>query len=119
MDVGIANFLTTSSGKRYGTFHGKLARRHKLNREKRRRKAKLRACLKRKGVTKLPSLTNQRLARHVRQEMNRAVNAFYADHSGHQVAYEDLDVRTMRFRARRMNTYWDAETIRDSNSHIT
>ena len=38
-----------------GTFHGKLARRHKRDREKRRRKAKLRACLKKKGVTKLPS----------------------------------------------------------------
>jgi transposase len=28
VDVGIANFLTTSTGRRYGTFHGKLARRH-------------------------------------------------------------------------------------------
>ncbi len=111
VDVGIANFLTTSEGKRYGSFHGKLARRHKLNREKRRRKAKLRACLKKKGVTRLPSLTNQRLARHVRQEINRAGNQFYADHAGHQVAYEDLDVRTMRFRARRMNAYLYASNL--------
>ena len=111
VDVGIANFLTTSTGRRYGTFHGKLARKHKLDREKRRRKAKLRACLKKKGVTHLPSLTNQRLARHVRQEINRAVNQFYADHSEHQVAYEDLDVRTMRFRARRMNAYLYASNL--------
>jgi transposase len=103
VDVGIANFLTTSEGKHYGSFHGKLARRHQRDREKRRRKAKLRACLKKKGVSKLPSLTNQRLARHVRQEINRAVNAFYADHAGHQVAYEDLSVRTIRFKARRAN----------------
>ena len=111
VDVGIANFLTTSTGKRYGTFHGKLARRHRQDREKRRRKAKLRACLKKKGVRRLPSLTNQRLARHVRQEINRAVNQFYADHAGHQVAYEDLDMRTMRFRAKRMNAYLYASNL--------
>jgi hypothetical protein len=111
VDVGIVSFLTTSTGKRYGTFHGKLAHRHKLDREKRRRKAKLRACLKKKGVTRLPELSNQRLARHVRQEINRAVNQLYAEHSGHQVAYEDLDVRTMRFRARRMNAYLYASNL--------
>ncbi len=111
VDVGIANFLTTSTGKRYGTFHGKLARRHKRDREKRRRKARLRACLKKKGVTRLPSLTNQRLARHVRQEINRAINQFYANHAGYQIAYEDLDVRTMRFRARRMNAYLYASNL--------
>jgi Putative transposase DNA-binding domain len=105
VDVGIANFLTTSTGKHYGSFHGKLARRHQRDREKRRRKAKLRACLKKKGVSKLPSLTNQRLARHVRQEINHAVNAFYADHAGYQVAYEELSVRTMHFKARRANPY--------------
>lgn len=105
VDVGIASFLTTSTGKRYGAFHGQLAHRHQRDREKRRRKAKLRACLKRKGVTKLPSPTNHRLARHVRQEINRAINQFYADHVGYQVAYEDLSVRTMRFKAKRMNAY--------------
>ena len=46
VDVGIATFLTTSTDKQYGTFHGKLAGRHKRDRQKRRRKAKLRACLK-------------------------------------------------------------------------
>lgn len=111
VDVGIANFLTTSTGKRYGSFHGKLAQRHKRDRDKRRRKAKLRACLKKKGITRLPSLTDQRLARHVRQEINRAINQFYADHPDHQVAYEDLDVRTMRFRTRRMNAYLYASNL--------
>jgi transposase len=61
IDVGIANFITTSTGKRYGTFNGKLAERHKRDREKRRRKAKLRACLKKKGVKRLPSTRNQKL----------------------------------------------------------
>jgi hypothetical protein len=111
VDVGIVNFLTTSTGKRYGTFHGKLAQRHQRDRAKRQRKAKLQACLKHKGVTRLPSLTNQRLARHVRQEINRAVNQFYADHVGHQVAYEDLSVRTMRFKARRANAYLHASNL--------
>jgi len=119
VDVGIVSFLTTSTGKRYGTFHGKLAHRHKLDREKRRRKAKLRACLKKKGVTRLPELSNQRLARHVRQEINRAVNQLYAEHSGHQVAYEDLDVRTMRFRARRMNAYLYASNLAHLARQIT
>src|SRR5262249_23137198 len=109
--VGITNFLTTSTGKHYGSFHGKIARRHKRDREKRRRKAKLRACRKKKGVTRLPSLTNQRLARHVRQEINRAVNAFYANYAGHQVAYEELSVRTMRSKARRANAYLYASSL--------
>lgn len=85
VDVGIANFLTTSSGKQYGTMHGRLRERHRRDREKRRRKAKLRACLKKKGVSSenLPSTrsaTGQRLARHVKQEINRAVNLMLHDH---------------------------------------
>src|SRR6266704_1643350 len=49
-----ARTIKTSTGKHYGTFHGELAKRHERDREKRRRKAKLRACLKKKGVGKLP-----------------------------------------------------------------
>src|SRR6266849_10652575 len=68
VDVGIANFITTSTEKHYGSFQGKLAKKHKRDREKRRRKAKLRACLEKKGVPKekLPSTssaTGQRLGR--------------------------------------------------------
>jgi hypothetical protein len=111
VDVGIANFITTSTGKHYGSFHGKLAERHKRDRAKRRRKAKLRACLKRKGAKKLPSTRNHKLARHVRQEINRAVNQFYTDHAGYQVAYEQLSVRTMKFKSRRMNAYLHASNL--------
>jgi hypothetical protein len=57
------------------------------------------------------SLTNQRLARHVRQEINQAVNLFYADHPGYQVAYKALNVRGMRFYARRMNAYLYASNL--------
>lgn len=107
VDVGIVHFLTASDGTQYGTFHGTLAARHQRDRAKRQRKAKLRACLKKKGVPlhKLPSTHNKRLARTVRQEINRAVNQFYADHPDTQVAYEHLHVASMRFKARRMNAY--------------
>ncbi len=114
VDVGIANFVTTSSGKHYGTFHGKLRERHKRDREKRRRKAKLRKCLKKKGVKKLPSTSSksgQRLARHVRQEINRAVNQCFAEHPGAQFAYEHLSVATMKYKARSMNAYLYASNL--------
>jgi hypothetical protein len=114
VDVGIANFLTTSTGKQYGTFHGKLARRHKRDREKRRRKAKLHACLKKKGVAKLPStssVTGQRLSRHMRQEINRAVALMIQDHASARIIYEDLSVASMRFKARSMNAYLYASNL--------
>jgi hypothetical protein len=59
IDMGIANFLTTSDGKHYGSFDKKLRARHKRDREKRRRKAKLRKCLEKKGVEKLPAVWKQ------------------------------------------------------------
>src|SRR5260370_18026678 len=60
IDVGIANFITTSDGRHYGTFNGKLRERQKRDREKRRRKAKLRKCLEKRGVQKdkLPSTSS-------------------------------------------------------------
>ncbi len=114
IDVGIANFLTTSTGKHYGTMHGKLRERQKQDREKRRRKAKLRACLKKKGAKKLPSTSSkssQRLIRHVRQEINRAVNECFAEHPDAQFAYEQLSVATMKFKARAMNAYLRASNL--------
>ena len=114
IDVGIANFLTSSDGQHYGTFHGKLRERHKRDRQKRRRKAKLRQCLKKKGVKKLPSTTSrsgQRLARHVRQEINRAVNECFAKHPDVQIAYEHLSVATMKYKARAMNAYLYASNL--------
>ncbi len=116
IDVGVANFLTTSDGKHYGTFNGKLRQRHKRDREKRRRKAKLRKCLEKKGVAKekLPSTssaTGQRLIRHTRQAINRAVNECFEDHVGCQFAYEQLSVATMKHKARAMNAYMRASNL--------
>ncbi len=114
IDVGIANFVTTSTGKHYGSFHKDLRARHKRDRAKRRRKAKLRACLKKKGVPKLPSTssrTGQRLIRHVKQEINHAVNQCFADHPEAQFAYEQLSVASMRFKARAQNAYLRASNL--------
>jgi transposase len=116
IDVGIANFLTTSTGKHYGSMHGKLKARHKRDRAKRWRKAKLRACLGKKGVKKLPSTssrTGQKLIRQTKQAINRAVNECYADpdHQSVQFAYEQLSVASMRFKARAMNAYLRASHL--------
>ncbi len=114
IDVGIANFITTSDGKQYGTFHGKLRERQKRDRERRRRKAKLRACLEKKGFEKLPSTSSksgQRLIRHVKQEINRAVNECFAEHPDTQFAYEQLSVATMKYKARAMNAYLRASNL--------
>ncbi len=116
IDVGIANFLTTSDGKHYGSFNGKLRTRHKRDREKRRRKARLRKCLEKKGVAKekLPSTssaTGQRLIRHTRQAINRAVNLCFEEHPGCQFAYEQLSVATMKHKARTMNAYMRASNL--------
>src|SRR5258708_8070744 len=116
VDVGIANFLTTSTGQSYGTFHGALARKHRRDRRKRRNKAKLRACLQKKGVPKvqLPSTssaTGQRLSRHVRQEINRAVNQALDAYPEARIVYENLSVASMRFHARSMNAYLYASQL--------
>ena len=116
IDVGIANFITTSDGRHYGTFNGKLRERQKRDREKRRRKAKLRKCLEKRGVPKdkLPSTssaTGQRLMRHVRQAINRAVNLCFEEHPEAQFAYEQLSVASMRHKARAMNAYMRASNL--------
>ena len=116
VDVGIANFVTTSTGQSYGTFHGALARKHRRDRHKRRNKAKLRACLQKKGVPRerLPSTssaTGQRLSRHVRQEINRAINQVLDAHPEARLVYENLSVASMRFHARCMNAYLYASQL--------
>ncbi len=114
IDVGIANFVSTSTGRNYGTFHGRLRERQKRDRDKRRRKAKLRACLKRKGKEKLPSTSSrsgQRLTRHVKHSINRAINQCFAEHEGAQFAYEQLSVASMRFKARAQNAYLRASNL--------
>ncbi|MBE3560280.1 MAG: transposase [Ktedonobacteraceae bacterium] len=124
IDVGIANFVTTSDNKTYGSFNGKLRERQKRDREKRRRKAKLRKCLEKRGVPKekLPSTTSragQRLMRHVKQEINRAVTLCFDDHEGCQFAYEQLSVSSMRFKARAQNAFLRASQLAHIPNQIT
>jgi Putative transposase DNA-binding domain len=124
IDVGIANFVTTSDGKAYGTFSGRLRERQKRDRQKRRRKAKLRKCLEKKGVERskllsTSSATGQRLIRHVRQEINRAVNLCFNEHEECQFAYEQLSVASMRHKARAMNAYMRASNLARIPDQIT
>jgi len=116
IDVGIANFVTTSTGKHFGSFHQGLRARHKRDRAKRRRKAKLRACLKKKRAKSLPSTSSRsggRLIGHVKQEINHAVKQCFTDpeHAGVQFAYEQLSVASMRFKARAQNAYLRASHL--------
>jgi transposase len=70
--------------------------------------------LEKKRAKKLPSTSSksgQRLARHVRQEINRAVNQCFAEHPTAQIAYEHLSVATMKYKARSMNAYLYASNL--------
>jgi transposase len=58
------------------------------------------------------------LARHVRQEINRAVNELYCDHPGAQVDYEHLNVAGMKVKARRMNAYLYASNLAHIPAHL-
>ena len=117
VDVGIKNFITSSQGKQYGSFSGNLATQHKADRQKRKRKAKLIACLKKKGLPKekLPSTSSrsgQKLARQVKQSINRSVNLLLDDlPEDVTVVYEELNVASMRFKARAMNAYLYASNL--------
>jgi putative transposase len=113
-DIGLASYLTTGDGKHYGTFHGKLAERHAAERTKRQRKAKLRACLEKKGVTKLPSTSSassQRLYRHVKQEINQAVKQFMNDHPDHEIVLEKMSISSLHFKSRGMNAMLAASQL--------
>jgi len=116
-DVGIRNYVTDNTGKRYGGVEADFAQRVKRVQDKTSRKAKLRDCLQKKGVTVLPATTSavsQRLSRQVRQDINRAVNCFLDDHPHDMIAIEALSVASMRFKAKRMNAYLKASNL----SHV-
>lgn len=116
IDVGITHFLTTSTGQHYGAFDEQLRKRQQRVREKSRRKAKLRACLAKKGIAKddLPSSSSasgQSFARHVRQSINHAVNQLLEAHPPVALVIEDLSIQTMRFKSKRMNALLSASNL--------
>jgi IS605 OrfB family transposase len=121
IDVGINNFITTSTGQHYGTFQGDLNARFERDRVKRQRKAKLRAVLEQKGIEKLPSTASaigERLRRHTRQNINKAVKDFFRDHTNCEIVLEDLTISTMHFKSRRMNAKLRAANLAQIPNHI-
>ncbi len=84
----------------------------------------MKKCLEKKGTPKdnLPSTssaTGQRLIRHVRQSINRAVNLCFEEHEGCQFAYEQLSVASMRHKARAMNASMRASNLAHIPDQIT
>lgn len=116
IDVGISHFLTTSEGQHYGAFDEQMKNRQQQVREKSRRKAKLRACLEKKGIARedLPatsSASGQGFSRHIRQMINHAVNRLLDHHPQDALVIEDLSIRTMRFKSKRMNALLSASNL--------
>lgn len=103
VDIGMANIVSTSQGKRYGQISPELRKRVEHSAEKRRRKQKLNACLKKKGQPTL-DLRDDRAEAFARNEIGRALNQMLADlPDGAAVALERLSVKDMRFKSRQMN----------------
>src|SRR5215468_7776132 len=69
------------------------------------------AGVRRGAIMRLPSTRNKKLARTVRQEINRAARELYRDHPDAQFAYEQLNGAGMKFKARRMNAYLYASNL--------
>jgi putative transposase len=103
VDIGMANLVSTSEGKRYGQVSPALRQRVERSAEKRRRKQKLNACLKKKGKPTV-DLNDDRAEAFARNEIGRALNQMLNDlPEGAAVALERLSVKDMRFKSRQMN----------------
>lgn len=103
VDIGMVSIVSTSEGGRYGQVSAALRRRVERANEKRRRKQKLNACLKRKHRPTV-SLNDGRAEAFTRNEIGRALNQMLAGlPKGAQVALERLTVKDMRFKSRQMN----------------
>jgi IS605 OrfB family transposase len=123
LDVGIVNFLTDSAGHQYGTIGPTFMHQVESVKVKTARKAKLRACLKKKGVSddKLPSTSSaeqQRLSRRVKHDIETAVVQCFNAHPNTLFVVERLDVSGMRFKSRRMNRYLKASQIGHIQDHL-
>lgn len=103
IDIGMVNIVSTSAGHRYGQVSSELRRRVERSAEKRRRKQKLNACLKRKGKP-IVDLCDTRAEAFARNEIGRALNQMLNElPTGAAVAVERLSVKDMRFKSRQMN----------------
>ncbi len=103
VDIGMAAIISTSEGQRYGQVSAELRRRVERASEKRRRKPKLNACLKRKNKP-VVSLSEHRAEAFARNEIGRAPNQMLDNlPEGANVALERLSVKDMRMKSRQMN----------------
>lgn len=111
VDIGIVNILTTSTGRHFGHFSDKFKAKVDRATEKRRRKQKLNACLEKKGLPTV-SLSNSKLSVYVKNEIGRALNGFVGILCPNdQVVLEQLSVKGMRFKSRRMNRMLSAAQL--------
>jgi len=111
VDIGISNTVTTSEGQHFGQFSDTLKGKVKRATERRRRKQKLNACLKKKGLPTV-NLSDLKLSAYVRNEIGRALNEFIATLAADDlVVLERLSVSGMRFKSRRMNRILSAAQL--------
>jgi len=103
VDIGMASIVSTSQGQRYGQVSAELRRRVEHSAQKRCRRQKLNACLKRKNLP-VVSLSDQRTEAFARNEIGRALNQMLDNlPEGANVALERLSVKDMRRKSRQMN----------------
>ncbi len=111
VDIGMAVIVSTSAGNRYGQVSAELRHRVERSTQKRRRKQKLNACLKRKNQP-VVSLSDHRTEVFARNEIGRALNQMLADlPEGANVALERLSVQDMRMKSRQMNRALQASQL--------
>jgi putative transposase len=95
--------VSTSEGHRYGQISDELSKRVDSSFQKRRRKQKLNACLKRKGKPQV-STSDNRAEAFAQNEIGRALNQMIKElPESASVAIERLSVKDMRFKSRQMN----------------
>lgn len=110
VDLGIKNLLTTTSG-HFGQFSDKLVSLVKKNDEKRRRKQKQNACLKKREKPVIP-LHNKKLESTIKNEIGRAINNFINSISETTtVVMERLSISDMKFKSKAMNRVLKASKI--------
>jgi len=123
LDVGIVNFLSDSDGHQFGTVGQRFMQQVERVNIKTARKARLRACLKKRGVAdeQLPSTSSaqsQRLSRRVKHDIETAVVQRFEAHPNTLFVVEKLDVSGMRFKSSRMNRYLRASQIGHIQDHL-
>ena len=112
VDIGIVNILTTSDGDHFGQVSDILKRKVDKAFTKRKRKQKLNVCLENKGLPTL-SLYDAKLTAFARNEIGHAINQFVATlEPSDIVILENLNIKDMRFKSRRMNRVLSASQLR-------